>query len=208
MGRGTGRGDSVGGTKAGRRSAGEEGVPVSEGTRELLVNNGDSLHEFIRESAWDLEQGTPFEELPNDLEEYLPSAYARHYTPEFLRRFAEAVKGVSGKIADEDCYLAATIEELAAHALFSSTWSQLESAPDLIAADYGIKDLDLVKEELSELAETVFEDDDVLMLFDPSLDGIEDAPEGEDLGLTNLRFEDWFKPFRPDVPEELYPVLA
>ncbi|MDX3240275.1 hypothetical protein [Streptomyces sp. ME18-1-4] len=45
----------------------------------------------------------------------------------------------------------------------------------------------------------LFEDHDVLMLFDASLDGIEDSGNeiNQALGLANLAAADWFKPFRP-----------
>ncbi len=46
-------------------------------------------------------------------------------------------------------------------------------------------------------ADLLFQDTDVLLLFDASLDGIED-PEGEinqALGLTDLQAKEWFEPF-------------
>ncbi len=45
----------------------------------------------------------------------------------------------------------------------------------------------------------LFEDHDVLMLFDASLDGIEDSGNeiNQALGLANLAAADWFDPFRP-----------
>lgn len=45
----------------------------------------------------------------------------------------------------------------------------------------------------------LFEDHDVLMLFDASLDGIEDRGNeiNQALGLANLAAADWFEPFRP-----------
>ncbi|WP_435972283.1 hypothetical protein [Streptomyces sp. Qhu_M48] len=46
----------------------------------------------------------------------------------------------------------------------------------------------------------LFEDHDVLMLFDAKLDGMED-PDSEvhqAMGMVNLAADDWFEPFRPD----------
>ncbi|MFC9337385.1 hypothetical protein ACFT0G_02945 [Streptomyces sp. NPDC057020] len=46
----------------------------------------------------------------------------------------------------------------------------------------------------------LFEDHDVLMLFDAQLDGMED-PDSEvhqAMGMVNLAADDWFEPFRPD----------
>ncbi|MFI5940562.1 hypothetical protein ACIBCB_09910 [Streptomyces uncialis] len=46
----------------------------------------------------------------------------------------------------------------------------------------------------------LFEDHDVLMLFDASLDGIEDGGNeiNQAMGLSNLGAAEWFEPFRPD----------
>ena len=46
----------------------------------------------------------------------------------------------------------------------------------------------------------LFEDHDVLMLFDASLDGIEDSGNeiNQAMGLSNLGAAKWFEPFRPD----------
>ncbi|MGP3634493.1 hypothetical protein ACTU45_14160 [Streptomyces sp. 24-1644] len=46
----------------------------------------------------------------------------------------------------------------------------------------------------------LFEDHDVLMLFDASLDGIEDSGNevNQAMGLANLGAAEWFEPFRPD----------
>ncbi|MBC2868610.1 hypothetical protein [Streptomyces mexicanus] len=49
-------------------------------------------------------------------------------------------------------------------------------------------------------SDVLFQDHDVLMLFDNSLDGIED-PEGDvhqSLGMVNLAPSDWFAPFDPE----------
>ncbi|MFI7296919.1 hypothetical protein [Streptomyces sp. NPDC050121] len=48
-------------------------------------------------------------------------------------------------------------------------------------------------------SDVLFEDHDVLMLFDASLDGIEDSGNeiNQALGLANLGAADWFVPFRP-----------
>jgi hypothetical protein len=67
--------------------------------------------------------------------------------------------------------------------------SWYESFPSLGAAD---EDFDWIKDIL-------FEDEDVLMLFDPRFDGIESGSEiGDHLGVANLHPDEWFLPFRPD----------
>ncbi|GGR64495.1 MULTISPECIES: tetratricopeptide repeat protein [Streptomyces] len=46
----------------------------------------------------------------------------------------------------------------------------------------------------------LFEDHDVLMLYEPWMEGIEspDSAVNQHLGMVHLRPEDWFKPFRPE----------
>ncbi|MEV4192787.1 hypothetical protein [Streptomyces toxytricini] len=46
----------------------------------------------------------------------------------------------------------------------------------------------------------LFEDHDVLMLFDAQLDGMEDQHGGihQAMGLANLAANEWFEPFRKD----------
>ena len=52
------------------------------------------------------------------------------------------------------------------------------------------------------MGEMWFEDADVLWLFDPAMDGIEDSPEGQFLGVAYLHPKDWFKPFRTGATTE------
>jgi hypothetical protein len=44
------------------------------------------------------------------------------------------------------------------------------------------------------MREVLFEDHDVLMLFNPSLDGVDDSPV---IAAAYLHPRDWFRPFRP-----------
>lgn len=50
----------------------------------------------------------------------------------------------------------------------------------------------------------LFEDHDVLMLFDASLDGIEDSGNdvNQAMGMDNLAAADWFEPFGPQEGRE------
>ena len=48
------------------------------------------------------------------------------------------------------------------------------------------------------LTEVLLEDTDVLVLFDPALEGVEEDPEtAATLGLVNMRTTQWFLPFHP-----------
>jgi hypothetical protein len=55
-------------------------------------------------------------------------------------------------------------------------------------------------------AEGAFQDADFEVLFDARLDGLEDDDWVADLALANLRFEEWFRPFRDGVP--IHPYVA
>ena len=73
-------------------------------------------------------------------------------------------------------------EELALHALIDQAEAVLEAAGE--------------DPDLGDFREAAIEDLDCLLLFDLRFDGFEDSPVADRLGMTNLRFEDWFKPFR------------
>ncbi|MGC9501042.1 hypothetical protein ACP4J0_33120 [Streptomyces sp. WG7] len=49
-------------------------------------------------------------------------------------------------------------------------------------------------------SDVLFQDHDVLMLFDPSLDGIEDSAGDlhQSMGMVNLAPQDWFVAFDPE----------
>ena len=160
------------------------------------------------------EEGLDFAETVC-LSEALPEAYAGHYTPLLLTQFRAAVAAAGAKLqAYPDTYLATTAEELAGHALIDFAGELLEGYgagdPEL-RADLG-PDLDWrrAQAQLEEVHELAFEDWDVLMLFDPSWDGLGEAgePIGESLATANLAVSDWFTPFRPEGPGEAGPGEA
>jgi len=185
-----------------RRTLGDEEMPISPGAKKMIVASGEIIYDTLRQEASYLANGASFEDL-DMLSEWLPSCYAQHYTPEFVLRFAAAVEGVAAKLADEEYYLAATIEELAAHAVLGNAKDTLEDMPDL-ANELGVIDPEKAGLDIEELQQTVFEDEDVLMLFDPRMDGIEDSPLGAELGMANLHVSEWFLPFRSEGQAEEY----
>lgn len=52
-------------------------------------------------------------------------------------------------------------------------------------------------DQIEWLDDLLLQDTDVLMLYSPALDGIEDSdsPINQQLGIANLHPDDWFKPF-------------
>ena len=59
---------------------------------------------------------------------------------------------------------------------------------------------------MSDLWELAFPDKDILMLFDPAWDGIEDPEIGDRLGTRALAPNHWFDPLYDGVP--VHPYVA
>lgn len=119
----------------------------------------------------------------------LPRRLVAYYDDPFLRRFLVAVIAVGQKLAGgEKVVLSSTAEELALHAITGQ-------ARELLTGGDG--------EGIEELLDEICEDDDVLLLFDPASDGIEDVGI-PGLDLVNLHPDDWFRPFRPGLTVHPY----
>lgn len=115
--------------------------------------------------------------------ELLPRKYLLRYTPLFLKRFYIALITVGYKLAlpESSAMLACTAEELAL--------SMLIQRAEVILEEKG-KEADF-----DEFKESAFQDWDFEQLYVPEADGIEDSEIGTELGMDNLRFSEWFKPF-------------
>lgn len=114
--------------------------------------------------------------------ELLPPQYQARYTERFGRRFLACMMTVAWKL-NQPRYvkLACVAEELAA-------WAILRRAEALL-------EVDDLPSDLSRLEGALFEDTDFTMLFDPSMDGVDETELGKIMGISSLRFEDWFTPF-------------
>jgi hypothetical protein len=121
----------------------------------------------------------------------LPSGYGHRYNLLFAKRFLACIYAVAWKLHSPDPRTPArAVEELALHAL-------IQSAEEIIDENSTDTDSDLLRE-------TAFEDEDYALLFDPQWDGIEDSERGRRLGMANLRYDDWFIPFRDDTQVHPY----
>jgi hypothetical protein len=93
-----------------------------------------------------------------------------------------------------------TGEEMALHLMLERAQAITRNRPnavrDLVA------DLPEAKEDYDwDMCSTVlFQDHDVLMLFDDAFDGVEaeDSDINQTMGMVNLAADDWFKPFAQD----------
>ncbi len=56
-------------------------------------------------------------------------------------------------------------------------------------------DLDGIEADFGAFEDAIYQDMDFEYLYEPEADGIEDSELGAELGIGNLRFSDWFKPF-------------
>jgi hypothetical protein len=111
----------------------------------------------------------------------------------------QAVRGrfptVTWKLTDPEAVhnCANQAEELALYALIQATRDALPAGEDDLAA----------------FEETVCEDNDFLLLFDPSKDGIAEALAPALPDLTAFHVKDWFEPFNEhDRPVHPYQLLA
>lgn len=156
----------------------------AEAWSEYLPNN----HRKALYSALALLSDEFFE---NDLEdedhifrELLPRKYFHQYTPIFLKQFYVTLLTVGYKLAlnrKSDTLIACTAEELALCILIERASELLEE--DGIDADF------------SAFEDVIYQDVDFEYLYEPETDGIEDSEVGVELGIGNLHFSEWFKPF-------------
>ncbi|MER6452776.1 hypothetical protein ABT270_09125 [Streptomyces sp900105245] len=92
-----------------------------------------------------------------------------------------------------------TGEEMALHLGIDRAKSLTRNRPRLVAECVAGLSEDRRDYDWDWCSDVLFDDHDVLMLFDASLDGIEDSANeiNQALGLANLAPADWFSPFRP-----------
>ena len=151
-----------------------------------------AVHVLIDEFLDDivaLRRGERF--VDTGMADHLPSAYCRRYDLLFAKRFLACVYTVAWKLQSPDPQILACVgEEFALHAL--------------IQCAEGILERQGAEADFDSLRETALEDEDYALLFDPQWDGVEDSVVGRRLGVANLHFDEWFQPFREQVPVHPY----
>ena len=114
------------------------------------------------------------------------------YNAIFAKRFLTALLIVEWKLfAPGEHKLACLAEELALHAL-------IECA-DSLRKERGLK------VDFTSLEEVAFEDRDFEILFNPAEDGLDETEVGARLGMTGMKFQEWFKPFSEDAAYRVHP---
>lgn len=112
----------------------------------------------------------------------LPPRYAPRYTSQFARKFFVCLTTIVWKLGQLDVIRPSCVaEELAAHILIQEAETLLHERGE--AADFGSFEDDF------------FEDVDFEFLFSGAFDGVEESELGQELGIVNLAFGDWFKRF-------------
>ena len=173
----------------------EEQKALTEGITELT----DMLFSEIMQMAhWKPET------LDNSMfAQCLPPRYLPKYTPLFLKQFFVCILTVSWKLAQpEPTFLASVAEELAAWAIIDAAKAQIELKRETEGSQL------TAEEAFEDFIEGLFEDTDVLFLFDDEHDGIDQSAVGQMLGMSSLSFEDWFKPFSDDPSRIVHPYVA
>ncbi len=149
--------------------------------REAILTGASILLDQLTEDLAHLDGGGDV--AGTNMIRFLPPAFAPRYTARFARQVLACASAVADKLVQPgNRRLACVGEELALHALIDQAEAVLEAAGE----DAGLGDF----------REAATEDFDCLLLFEMRFDGFEDSPAADSLGMTNLRFEDWFKPFR------------
>lgn len=128
----------------------------------------------------------------------LHSCYLRKGTiPLFLRQFAVCIITVAWNLAQPlHLPLASVAEELAARAIIEQAKSVLEIAESN------------VDEAFETFINGYFEDIDFEYLFEDEYDGIDETHLAQVMGISSLKFADWFKPFSDDPSRTPHPYVT
>ncbi len=165
---------------------------LPEPQRRALLAACDLLIDQSFEDLAALDQGAAFRDLW--MAEWVPTKYLPRYDALFAKKLTVCLIAVAGKLTDPHPHLLASVaEEMALAAIVEQAATDLEEAG---------REGDVT--ELRDVADGAFQDRDFELLFNPRWDGIEETEAGERLAMANLRFEDWFRPFRDEVPVHPY----
>lgn len=156
---------------------------ISRQKEKWIQNASEVVVDLFSADVQSLAEQHPFQET--FMYEQLPRRYQHHYNLSFAQQFLDAAIVVAWKVQDKRRWrLNSVAEELVMRAILS----QAEVQANLEGKTF----------DSGDLVDEIFEDTDIEFLFQWEFDGIEDDERYiKQLGLANLRFADWFKPFRP-----------
>jgi hypothetical protein len=112
----------------------------------------------------------------------------------FAYRFAVIGKRIASGLPSLESIATCTADEMAVHVILSMVVDFDELTDPAWIERFPAHEND---DQIDWLDELLLQDTDVLMHCNPVLDGIEDtdSPVIQQLGVTNLHPDDWFKPF-------------
>lgn len=129
---------------------------------------------------------------------HLPSRFLSKYSPLFCKRFAVCILTVAWKLAQPKHHpLSSVAEELAAWAIVNQARAVIEMERGTEAAEQAFGDF----------INAYFEDTDFLVLFEESLDGLDESPADQNVGMTSLAFANWFRPLSMDPSRTAHPYI-
>lgn len=141
---------------------------------------------------------------------HLPLHHQSEYSPFFQKQFIVCILTAAWKLAQpRQMALSSIMEELAA-------WAIMTAAKQQIELDYDIVDYDIegkaggeqaARYAFEDLIEVFFEDEDFVLLFDESNEGIDTSSVGRWLHMTSLSFQDWTKPFTDEPVRIAHPFV-
>jgi len=165
--------------------------------QEALEMGCDWIIDHCFENYNDLKDPEHFEDTI--LGGHLPSRYLHRYTPLFYKQFAVCIITVAWKLAQpKHIPLSSVAEELAAWAIINQAEALTEEHEDGEA----------IEKVLEKFIDVYFEDLDFGFLFDNAYDGIDESEAAQELGMSSLAFNDWFKPFSDEPSRIAHPYVS
>ena len=158
---------------------------LKKSQKDYIIQGIDLLTDLILESMEQLENGISYNDTEMGQMEILPNCYRHRYDVNFLKQFFDVILAIIYKLNDLDFIwlLNSVAEEIAMNAILDEA---------IVVAEINEKNIDF-----DDLYTRFFEDADYEILFATHLDGLQDDEEFTEANqIINLKFDDWFKPFK------------
>ncbi|MFE1781256.1 hypothetical protein ACFW9F_01345 [Streptomyces sp. NPDC059506] len=177
---------------------GEDGVGLTERTAAVLRRALEELSARAWQDVADVGDA-PLRRNEGRVLGLLPSVTLRQ-DRDWRRQMARCFDDLAADLARTGTVRpGCTGEEMALHLGIDRAQALTRNRPRLVAECVAGLGEDRRDYDWAWCSDVLFEDHDVLMLFNAALDGIEDSGNeiNQALGLANLAPADWFSPFRP-----------